>query len=160
MPYGVISIFRIGLSMIKKLPGILYLKIFLLPISSLSQEIMVKSSITPPNQNEQIIQRIDPNMDAFVHFDLDLADKVEEQKIREAVHHFPRLENYRFVDSRRRIVLSGGLGFVVLYSAEELQQRSGRRVRPQNIKDVNQAMNIEFVLTDQGEIKEKVVIDK
>lgn len=146
--------------MIKKLPGILYLMIFLLPISLLSQEIMVKSSIAQPNETEQIIQRKDPNMDAFIHFDLDLADKVQEQKIREAVHHFPRLENYRFVDSRRRIVLSGGLGFVVLYSAEELQQRSGRRVRPQNIKDVNQAMNIEFVLTDQGEIKEKVVINK
>ena len=134
--------------------------IFMFPISLLSQEIRVKSSIAEPIETETIFLRNEPNRGEFIHYDLHLTDISLEQKIREALHSFSRLENYRFVDTRRRISFSGGIGYVELYSATELKQRTGRSIRPQNMKDVSEAMSIEFVVTDQGTIKEKVVTDR
>lgn len=133
--------------------------LLLLSIDSAGQEIRMKSSVISPAITDQVIVSHDPNMNDFIHFELYLVDKSQEQKIKEAVHHFPRLENYRFVDARRQIVLSNDLGFVVLYSAHELEQRTGRRVRPQNIRNVNEAVDVEFVLTEQGTIKE-IVLNK
>jgi len=151
---------KIGSSMIRKLCFVFNIITFLSPIFSWGQDILVKSSIPTPIETKSPIQVVDPYLDDFLHFDVHLINKGREQELSQAVHCFPRLENYRFVDVRRRIVLSEGMGYIVLYSAKELQEQTGRSIRPQNIREIDAAMNIEFVLTDQGEIKEKVVIHK
>ena len=120
---------------------------------------MLKSSISAPIEVELQTQVGSANVD-FKHFDLYLTNREREQEVRQAVNYFPRLENYRFVDVRRRIVLSEGMGYILLYSAKELQEQTGRSIRPQNIRVIDAAMNIEFVLTDQGTIKEREIAKK
>ena len=126
----------------------------------LAQEVKEKSSLPLVNSREKQFEYEDPNMREFVHFELALNDKVKEDAIYKAVHHFARVEMYRFVDNRRRILLSDDLGFVVLYSAKELLQQTGRAIRPQNIRDEDIAADVMFVFTDQGVIKEQLVTRK
>ena len=139
---------------------VFYLIIFLSPIFSWGQDVLAKSSIPTPIETKSPIQVVDSYLDDFIHFDVHLINKGREQELSQAVHFFPRLENYRFVDVRRRIMLSEGMGYIVLYSAKELQEQTGRSIRPQNIREIDAAMNIEFVFTNQGGIKEKVLTNK
>jgi len=94
--------------------------------------------------------------DGFIHFQLELISEDKREELSKAVDVFERLENYRFVNERRRIRLGDGLGFVVLYSAQELMSSSGRRIRPQNIHEPSLAPEVQFVLTEQSTIKEIV----
>jgi hypothetical protein len=79
--------------------------------------------------------------DKFLHFELYPGDS----------------ESYRMVEQRRKIPFSDGKSFVVLYSANELKESSGRSIRPQNIRSGDKYPQIVFHLTQQGTIKEEVV---
>lgn len=126
----------------------------------LAQVVKEKSSLPLVNSIERQYENEDPNVREFVHFELELNDKSKEDVIYKAVYNFARIENYRFVDKRRRILLSDDLGFVVLYSSSELLQQTGRSIRPQNIRDEYMASDVMFVFTDQGVIKEQFLTSK
>lgn len=122
--------------------------------------LLLTVAVTPSKLAGQVLEKQSLNVqsaeDGFVHFELELNADDKSEVLYKALHVFERLENYRFVNERRRIRLSDGLGFVVLYSAQELMNSSGRRIRPQNIQDPSRAPEVQFVFTDQGTIKEIV----
>ncbi len=90
----------------------------------------------------------------FVHFELRLNHSENKDAIYKAIDYFPRIEMYRMVDRRRIIQLSDNLGEVELYSSKELQESSGRSIRPQNIKSESEIREVEFYYSNQGYIKE------
>jgi hypothetical protein len=95
--------------------------------------------------------------DKFLHFELYPGDSESFEQMEQALHSFNRLESYRMVEQRRKIPFSDGKSFVVLYSANELKESSGRSIRPQNIRSGDKYPQIVFHLTQQGTIKEEVV---
>lgn len=92
------------------------------------------------------------------HFDLRLNNNLKNMQSSyiNALNNYPRIENYRFVNKRRIIQLANGAGEVELYSANELWQLYGRRVRPQNIKDGQALTEIELMMGENGLIKEQL----
>lgn len=92
------------------------------------------------------------------HYKLHLKEgsKYKEKAYDNALSQFTRLENFRLVDKRRRIQLANNDGEIELYSANELMQLYGRRIRPQNIKEGQTLLEIELLLSEFGSIKEQL----
>jgi hypothetical protein len=95
--------------------------------------------------------------DAFVHFELFSPDNKIYDAMNEALNNFMRIESYRMIDERRKIFFNDGLSYVVLFSAAELRESSGRSIRPQNIRSGDKCLQVIFHLTPQGTIKEEVI---
>ena len=94
-----------------------------------------------------------------VNFELHLNDNFKSQTntYTSALNEFIRIENFRLVNQRRTIAFENGAGTVELYAANELMQLYGRRIRPQNIKDGQKQIPVEFVISENGVIKEKLI---
>jgi hypothetical protein len=74
-----------------------------------------------------------------------------------ALTQFARIEQFRFVEKRRTINLQGGDGSITLFSSQELFDLYGKRIRPQNIKQGQSYLEVEFLLGDSGLIKEQLI---
>lgn len=94
-----------------------------------------------------------------VNFELHLNNNFKGQTnfYTSALNEFTRIENFRLVNQRRTIAFENGAGTVELYAANELMQLYGRRIRPQNIKDGQKQIPVEFVISENGVIKEKLI---
>jgi len=66
------------------------------------------------------------------------------------------LDGFRFLNARREIVISGTGVVVELFSAKELLDLYGKAVSPLTISDESGVANIEFVLTENGLLKERL----
>ena len=88
---------------------------------------------------------------------LNSSAKQKEEMYISALNQFARIENFRLVNQRRTIAFENGAGTVELYAANELMQLYGRRIRPQNIKDGQKQIPVEFVISENGVIKEKLI---
>jgi len=89
----------------------------------------------------------------YLHADAGEADL---EKYARAIDAYGRLDMFRFIDSRRTISFAGTGVSVELCSASELKQMYGKAISPRTIVDAQQALSIEFVLTEGGFIKERI----
>jgi hypothetical protein len=67
---------------------------------------------------------------------LNSSAKQKEEMYISALNQFARIENFRLIDKRRIIQLANGDGNIELFSSNELNQLYGRRIRPQNLKEL------------------------
>ncbi len=92
------------------------------------------------------------------HFTLNINPPYQASKENyvKAFSHFSRIEDYRLVNERRSIQIAPDVGTIELYSAQELYEKYGRRIRPNN-KTENNLPKIEFIVTEQGMVKERAI---
>ncbi len=67
---------------------------------------------------------------------LNSSAKQKEEMYISALNQFARIENFRLIEKRRIIELANGDGKIELFSSTELNQLYGRRIRPQNLKEL------------------------
>ncbi len=87
---------------------------------------------------------------------LNSSAKQKEEMYINALNQYAGIENFRLIDKRRVIQLANGDGKIELFSANELNQLYGRRVRPKNLKDEVAKPDIELLLNEHGIIKEQL----
>jgi hypothetical protein len=93
------------------------------------------------------------------HFVLKLNPSHQHQynEYQKALNSYTRIESYRLVHKRRTISLSGNIGTIELFSAKEMLDKYGRRIRPQNIQEGAPVKEIELLLGENGLIKEQLI---
>ena len=131
------------------LTGSLFFAFTSLGISQLDQKMELHESLN--------VLELTDREDAFVHFELFSPDSKIHDAMNEALNNFRRIESYRMIDERRKIFFNDGLSYVVLFSAAELRESSGRSIRPQNIRSGDKYLQVIFHLSPQGTIKEEVI---
>jgi hypothetical protein len=62
--------------------------------------------------------------------------KQKEEMYINALSQYAGIENFRLIEKRRIIQLANGDGKIELFSSNELNQLYGRRIRPQNLKEL------------------------
>jgi hypothetical protein len=77
-----------------------------------------------------------------------------------ALEGFNRIDQFRYFETDRTIYFEGGEVAVTLLSAKHLQEKYGRRVSPATIYKPEEAKAVEFILTEDGRVKEKLILQK
>jgi hypothetical protein len=73
-------------------------------------------------------------------------DSIQE-RINQAAFDFTKFDALRFLNTRRMIPVSGYNSTVVLYSAQELQEKFGKQISPFTILPENEYDQVEFYFT-------------
>jgi len=123
------------------------------PSSSEKHDTLDKSPMNSFKHNNIDAAELEKKSHFEIHLNTD--DEQLRKRYEEALERFPRLERYRNVDSRRRIILGDGDGYVDLWSAEELRSLYGRALRPINVTANLSTTILRFFLTSSGSIKEQ-----
>ena len=101
-------------------------------------------------------QKIEDNPKKSFILYLNTNAKHKEQAYINALNQYLRLENHRLISQRRTIELANNEGKIELFSANELLQLYGRNIRPQNLKDNAAIIEIELLLSEEGNVKEQL----
>jgi hypothetical protein len=110
------------------------------------------------HQNNNLkANKISENNKPHYILNLNISAANKQQAYINALTQFARIEQFRFVEKRRTINLQGGDGSITLFSSQELFDSYGKRIRPQNIKQGQPYLEVEFLLGDNGLIKEQLI---
>jgi len=71
-------------------------------------------------------------------------------KYEQAIITYGKLDQYRFYNTRRKILFQNSTVWVELYSAKELLDLYGKQISPFTIKDGQKYKEIEFAFTLDG----------
>lgn len=123
------------------------------PNINIKNEKALKNNVPKTKNNSQKIEDI-PKKN-FILF-LNTNAKHKEQAYINALNQYLRLENHRLISQRRTIELANNEGKIELFSANELLQLYGRNIRPQNLKDNAAIIEIELLLSEEGNVKEQL----
>ena len=84
------------------------------------------------------INNFSTSADLKPHYRLSLnsSAKQKEEMYINALSQYAGIENFRLIEKRRIIQLANGDGKIELFSSTELNQLYGRRIRPQNLKEL------------------------
>jgi hypothetical protein len=110
------------------------------------------------HQNNNLkANKVSENNKPHYILNLNISAANKQQVYINALTQFARIEQFRFVEKRRTINLQGGDGSITLFSSQELFDSYGKRIRPQNIKQGQPYLEVEFLLGDNGLIKEQLI---
>ncbi len=123
-----------------------------------SEEEKLKKIKQREDQNNNLkVKKISENNKPHYILNLNISAANKQQAYINALTQFARIEQFRFVEKRRTINLQGGDGSITLFSSQELFDSYGKRIRPQNIKQGQSYLEVEFLLGDNGLIKEQLI---
>lgn len=123
-----------------------------------SEEEKLKKIKEREDQNNNLkAKKISENNKPHYILNLNISAANKQQAYINALTQFARIEQFRFVEKRRTINLQGGDGSITLFSSQELLDSYGKRIRPQNIKQGQSYLEVEFLLGDNGLIKEQLI---
>ncbi len=77
-----------------------------------------------------------------------------------ALEGFNRIDQFRYYETDRTIYFEDGEVAVTLLSAKHLHEKYGRRISPATIYKPEDAKAVEFILTEDGRVKEKLILPK